>query len=90
MSISRYVIIVKFEKYIIIFISLTRVLPRGCHWFFYSRSILSLRCLLVSLGRLLSLSLLLLALPPENAFSVVQAETVLPPGRMKGEEEVKD
>ena len=90
MTISRYVIIVKFEQYIIIFISLTRVLPRGCHWFFYSRCILSLCCLLVSLGRLLSLSLLLLAFPPENAFSVVQAETVLPPGRMKGEEEVKD
>ena len=82
MTISRYVIIVKFEKYIIVFIRLAKVLPRGCHWLCFSRCMLRLGCLLFSLDRFLSLSLLLLALLPENAFSVVQAETVLPPGRV--------
>jgi hypothetical protein len=90
MTISRNVIIVKFEQYIIVFISLARVLPRGNNWLCCGRCILSLLCLLLSLSRFLSLSLLLLAFSPENSFSVVQAETVLPPGRVKGEEEVKD
>jgi hypothetical protein len=84
MTISRNVIIVKFEQYIIVFISLARVLPRGNNWVCCGWCILSLFCLLLSLGCFLSLSLLLLAFPPENAFSVVQAETVLPPSRMKG------
>lgn len=90
MTISRYVIIVKFEQYVIVFISLARVLPRSYHCLCGGWCILSLFCLLISLGRFLSLSLLLIAFPPENAFSVVQTETVFPPGRVKGEEEVKD
>jgi hypothetical protein len=88
MTISCYIIIVKFEQNIIVFIRLARVLTRG--WLCDCWCILSLFCLLLSFSSFLSLSLLLLAFSSENAFSVVQAEAVLPPGRMKGEEEVKD